>query len=132
MIAVPLLYGRLTAADYEEDVARDPRIDALRARMRTEEVAQFTHDYHDPGKRSIANSVLLRLNDGSLLEETVEYPIGHRRRRADGIPLLEAKFRKNLARRFPAAQQARILAASQDQSALEAMAVHEYVDLYVI
>ena len=132
MIAVPLLFGRLTAADYEDDVARDPRIDALRAKMRTEEVVEFTRDYHDPEQRSIANSVQLRLIDGSLLEETVEYPIGHRRRRNDGIPLLEAKFRKNLARKFPATQQARILEASRDQAVLEEMAVHEYVDLFVI
>ncbi len=132
MIAVPLLFGRLTAADYEDDVARDPRIDALRAKMRTEEVAEFTKDYHDPEKRSIANSVQVRLIDGSLLEETVEYPIGHRRRRSDGIPLLEAKFRKNLARKFPATQQARILESSKNQAVLEEMAVHEYVDLFVI
>ena len=132
MIAVPLLFGRLTAADYEDDVARDPRIDALRAKMRTEEFAEFTKDYHDPEKRSIANSVQVRLIDGSLLEETVEYPIGHRRRRSDGIPLLEAKFRKNLARKFPATQQARILESSKNQAVLEEMAVHEYVDLFVI
>ena len=132
MIAVPLWFGRLTAADYEDDVAQDPRIDALRAKMRTEEVAAFTQDYHDPEKRSIANTIVLQLNDGTLLEETVEYPIGHRRRRTDGIPLLEAKFRRNLTRRFPVKQQERIIEASLDQSTLEAMAVHEYVDLYVI
>ena len=132
MIAVPLLFGHLTAADYEDDVAVDPRIDALRAKMLTEEVDAFTRDYHDPEKRSIANTIRIELNDGMVLEETVEYPIGHRRRRGDGIPLLEAKFRKNLTRRFPVKQQTRILEASLDQSALEAMAVHEYVDLYVI
>jgi 2-methylcitrate dehydratase len=132
MIAVPLIYGGLTAADYEDDVAIDPRIDALRARMQTEEVAAFTRDYHDPEKRSIANIIRIELNDGTVLEETVEYPIGHRRRRGDGIPLLEAKFKKNLTRRFPGRQQTRILEASLDQSTLEAMAVHEYIDLYVI
>jgi 2-methylcitrate dehydratase len=132
MIAVPLLFGRLTAGDYEDDVASDPRIDALRSKMQTEEVAAFTRDYHDPEKRSIANTVRLELKDGTWLEETVEYPIGHRRRRGDGIPLLEAKFRRNLTRRFPAKQQAKILEASLDQARLEAMAVHEYVDLYVI
>ncbi len=132
MIAIPLLFGRLTAADYEDNIAGDPRIDALRAKMRTEEVPAFTRDYHDPEKRSIANSLKVELKDGTILEETVEYPIGHRRRRQDGIPLLEAKFRKNLTRRFPARQQEKILAASLDQGTLEAMAVHEYVDLYVI
>ena len=132
MIAVPLLYGRLTASDYEDAIAADPRIDALRSRMETVEVREFTVAYHDPEKRSIANSLSIELNDGTLLEETVEYPIGHRRRRPDGIPLLEAKFRTNLARRFPAKQQARILEASLDQTRLEAMPVNEYVDLYVI
>ncbi len=132
MIAVPLIFGRLTAADYEDAVAADPRIDALRSRMETEEVAQFTLDYHDPEKRSIANGLSVELDDGTVLEETVEYPIGHRRRRADGIPLLEAKFRTNLARRFPAKQQARIVEAVLDRGALEAMPVHEFVDLFVI
>ena len=132
MIALPLLFGRLTASDYEDAVAADPRIDALRGRMQTEEVPSFTADYHDAGKRSIANAVRIELKDGTTLEETVEYPIGHRRRRADGIPLLEAKFRTNLARRFPAKQQGKILDVSLDQARLEAMPVHEYVDLYVI
>ena len=132
MIAVPLLFGRLTAADYEDEIAHDTRIDALRARMETVEVPQFSEDYHDPEKRSIANGLTVELLDGTVLEETVEYPIGHRRRRHDGIPLLELKFRKNLARRFPPRQQERILSVSLDQGTLEGMAVHEYVDLYVI
>ena len=132
MIAVPMIFGRLTAGDYEDAIAGDPRIDALRSRMQTEEVAEYTRDYHDPEKRSIANALVVELEDGSVMEETVEYPIGHRRRRADGIPLLEAKFRTNLARRFPAKQQGRILEASLDQGRLEGMAVQEYVDLFVI
>ena len=132
MIAVPLLFGRLRAADYEDEIACDPRIDALRETMQTVEVPEFTRDYHDPEKRSIANGLRVELTDGTVLEETVEYPIGHRRRRHDGIPLLEAKFRKNLARRFPARQQEKIFSASMDQGTLETMAVHEYVDLYVI
>jgi 2-methylcitrate dehydratase len=132
MIAIPLLFGRLTASDYEDRVARDPRIDALREKMETVEVPQFTADYHDPEKRSIANSLHMELIDGTILEETVEYPIGHKRRRKDGIPLLEAKFKVNLARRFPAKQQSKILSVSLDQDALEKMPVHEYVDLYVI
>jgi len=133
MVAVPLLFGRLTAADYEDDVAADPRIDALRARIVCVEDPAFTRDYHDPDKRSIANALTMVFHDGSTLDEVVcEYPIGHKRRRSDGIPLLEAKFRTNLARRFPERQQHRILAASLDPQALEAMPVHEYVDLYVI
>lgn len=132
MIAVPLLFGRLTAADYEDSVAADPRIDALRGKIETVEEPQFTIDYHDPEKRSIANSLIVELADGTTLEEAVEYPIGHKRRRKEGIPLLEAKFNTNLARRFPPKQQTSILEASLDQAFLEKMPVHEYVDLYVI
>lgn len=133
MVAVPLLFGRLTAEDYEDAVAKDPRIDALRDKIVCVEDPQFTKDYHDPEKRSIANALAVEFEDGTKLDEVVcEYPIGHKRRRADGIPLLEAKFKTNLARRFPTKQQKRILDVSLDQKKLEAMPVHEYVDLYVI
>ncbi|CAB3908840.1 bifunctional 2-methylcitrate dehydratase/aconitate hydratase [Achromobacter piechaudii] len=133
MVAVPVLFGRLTAGDYEDDVARDPRIDALRDKIVCVEDPAFTRDYHDPDKRSIANALTVEFVDGSKLDEIVcEYPIGHKRRRAEGIPLLEAKFRTNLARMFPVRQQRRILDVSLDQKTLEAMPVHEYVDLYVI
>ena len=133
MVAVPLLFGRLTAADYEDAVAADPRIDALRDKISCVEDPQYTRDYHDPEKRSIANALTVTLSDGSVLPEVaVEYPIGHKRRRADGIPLLEAKFRTNLARRFPGKQQKAILDVSLDQNLLESMPVHDYVDLYVI
>ncbi|MGB3274633.1 MAG: bifunctional 2-methylcitrate dehydratase/aconitate hydratase [Castellaniella sp.] len=133
MVAVPILFGRLTAGDYEDAVAADPRIDALRDKMVCVEDPAFTTDYHDPDKRSIANALTVEFTDGSRLDEIVcEYPIGHKRRRKDGIPLLEAKFRTNLARQFPPRQQQRILDVSLDQAALEAMPVHEYVDLYVI
>lgn len=133
MVAVPIILGRLTAGDYEDSIAADPRIDALRAKMICVEDPAFTTDYHDPEKRSIANALTVEFNDGTKLDEIVcEYPIGHKRRRKDGIPLLEAKFRTNLARQFPARQQQRILDVSLDQKALEAMPVHEYVDLYVI
>jgi 2-methylcitrate dehydratase len=133
MVAVPLLFGRLTAGDYEDEIAKDPRIDRLRDRITCVEDPAFTKDYHDPEKRSIANALTVELNDGTKLDEVVvEYPIGHKRRRADGIPLLEAKFRTNLARRFPSKQQQAILDVSLHQAKLEAMPVHEYVDLYVI
>src|SRR5690606_24253601 len=93
MIAVPLLFGRLTAGDYEDAVAADPRIDALRAKMSCVEDKRFTRDYHDPAKRSIANALTVELKDGTTLKEVVvEYPIGHKRRRKEGMPLLEAKF----------------------------------------
>ncbi|WP_250529315.1 bifunctional 2-methylcitrate dehydratase/aconitate hydratase [Caballeronia sp. ATUFL_F1_KS4A] len=133
MVAVPLIHGRLTAADYEDSVAQDPRIDVLRAKMECVEDPQFTKDYFDPDKRSIPNALTVEFNDGSKLAEVeVDYPIGHKRRRADGIPLLVEKFRTNLARRFPQKQQQAILAVSLDQATLEAMPVNEYVDLYVI
>ncbi|HEX7044736.1 MAG TPA: bifunctional 2-methylcitrate dehydratase/aconitate hydratase [Burkholderiales bacterium] len=133
MIAVPIIFGRLTAADYEDDVAADPRIDRLREKIVCVEDPQFTKDYHDPNKRSIANALTVEFNDGTKLKEiVVEYPIGHKRRRKEGIPLLEAKFRRNLARRFPKKQQDAILEVSLDQKRLEAMPVNEYVDLYVI
>ncbi|MDO4681734.1 MAG: bifunctional 2-methylcitrate dehydratase/aconitate hydratase [Lautropia sp.] len=133
MVAVPILYGRLTAADYEDEVAADPAIDELRAKMVCVEDKQFTADYHDPAKRSIANALTVEFNDGSKFDEVVvEYPIGHRLRREEGIPLLEAKFRTNLARRFPKKQQDAILAVSLDQKRLESMPVNEYVDLFVI
>ncbi len=132
MIAIPLLYGRLTAADYEDDVAADARIDALRAKMECVEEPAFTADYHDPEKRSIANALRMELKDGMVLEETVEYPIGHRRRREEGIPLLVEKFKINLRRRFDEARQQRILDASLDRDRLERIPVCEYVDLYVI
>jgi 2-methylcitrate dehydratase len=131
MVAVPLISGRLTAADYEDDVAADPRIDALREKIECVEDPAFTRDYHDPDKRSIANGVTITLIDGTVLPEmVVEYPIGHKRRRAEGIPLLEAKFRTNLARRFVEKRQRQILDVSLDQARLEAMPVHDYVDLY--
>ncbi|HEV2271472.1 MAG TPA: bifunctional 2-methylcitrate dehydratase/aconitate hydratase [Steroidobacteraceae bacterium] len=133
MMAVPLLFGRLTAADYEDEVARDPRIDALRARIECVEDPQFTRDYLDPEKRSIANAVSVKLKDGRTLDEVVvEYPIGHRRRRQDGIPLLLEKFRRNLARSFPQKQQRAIADLSLDRARLEQTPVNEYVDLYVI
>ncbi|MGN6649567.1 bifunctional 2-methylcitrate dehydratase/aconitate hydratase [Trinickia sp.] len=133
MVAVPLIFGRLTAADYEDAVAADPRIDALRAKIVCIEDPQFTADYHDPGKRSIANALTVEFSDGTKLDEVVvEYPIGHKRRRAEGIPLLVEKFKTNLARRFPEKQRQAILDVSLDQAKLETMPVNEYVDLYVI
>jgi len=135
MIAVPLIFGRLTAADYEDAIALDPvwgkRIDAVRDRITCIEEPQFTADYHDPEKRSIANSLRIELDDNSLLEETVEYPIGHKRRRQEGMPLLVEKFKRNLTRRFSSEQQMRILDASMDRAYLERMPVSDYVDLYV-
>jgi 2-methylcitrate dehydratase len=132
MVAVPLLFGRLTAADYEDAVASDPRIDALREKIECVEEPRFTADYHDPEKRSIANSLRVELSDGAVLEATVEYPIGHRRRREEGMPLLIEKFKQNLNRRFKGKQREGILAASLDPARLDAMSVNDYVGLYVV
>lgn len=133
MVAVPLIFGRLTAADYEDSVAKDKRIDVLRDKIKCVEDKTFTKDYHDPKKRSIANAVTIEFKDGKKLKEVVvEYPVGHARRRKEGIPLLEAKFKTNLARRFPVKQQNAILDVALNQKKLEAMAVHEFVDLFVI
>jgi 2-methylcitrate dehydratase len=136
MIAIPLIFGRLTAADYEDGVALDPvfgaRIDGLRGKIGCIEEPAFTADYHDPEKRSIASSLRVVLKDGTVLDETVEYPIGHRRRRDEGLPLLVEKFKTNLRRRFSEARQQRILEASLDRERLESMPVHEYVDLYAL
>ena len=133
LVAVPLIFGRLTAADYEDAVAVDPRIDALRAKMICVEDKGFTRDYLDPDKRSIANALTIEFADGSGLPEVaIEYPIGHRRRRAEGIPLLVEKFQTNLARRFPTKQQRAILALALDARRLEATPVDEFVDLTII
>jgi 2-methylcitrate dehydratase len=132
MVAVPLIHGRLTAADYEDAVAADPRIDTLREKMICVEDKGFSADYLEPDKRSIANAITIEFNDGTKTREVVvEYPIGHRRRRADGIPLLIEKFRTNVARRFAARQQQAILDVAFDVGRLAGMPVHEFVDLMV-
>ena len=133
MCAIGLIKGNLTAADYEEDVARDPRVDALREKMVCVEHKPWTKDYLDPKKRSIANAIQVFFKDGSKTANVaVEYPIGHRRRRKDGIPLLEAKFRTNLARKFADKQRAAIYNLCRDQKNLEATPVHEFVDLFAL
>lgn len=133
MAAIGLMKGTLTAGDYEDEVAADPRIDALRAKMECVEDKAWTRDYLDPEKRSIANAIQVFFKDGTATPKVgVEYPIGHRRRRKDGIPLLEAKFRTNLARKFAAKQQQAILDVCNDAARLHAMPVHEFVDLMVL
>ncbi len=132
MIAVPLIHGRLTAADYEDEVAADPRIDILRDKMETVEDPQFTLDYHDPEKRSIANALTVTLQDGTVLDEiVVEYPIGHKRRREEGIPVLIEKYKTNLARIFPEKQRRDLLEMTLDLDRLSATPVHEFVDRMV-
>ncbi len=133
MVAVPLLFGRLTAADYEDGVASDPRIDQLRRKIVCVEDKRFTRDYLDPKKRSIANALTVEFKDGTKLKEVVcEYPIGHKRRRKEGMPMLVEKFKTNLARRFPAQRQTAILDLCMDAERLAATPVNEFVDLFVI
>jgi aconitate hydratase 2/2-methylisocitrate dehydratase/2-methylcitrate dehydratase len=133
MAAVGLLKGSLTALDYEDEAAADPRIDALRDKMTCVEKAEYTRDYLDPEKRSIANAIQIFFKDGTQSSNiAVEYPIGHRRRRGEGIPELVKKFKVNLARRFDGARQAEILALCQDQSKLEAMPVNQFVDMLMV
>jgi len=133
MIAVPLIYGRLTAADYEDNIASDARIDVLRDKMECVEDVQFTKDYHDPEKRSIANALTITFNDGSSIDEVVvEYPIGHKRRREEGIPELIKKYKINLARVYPEKQQRVVMENSLDYNTLVNLNVNEFVDLLVI
>ena len=133
MAAVGLIKGSLTAADYEDEAAADPRIDRLRSKMTCIENKQWTRDYLDPAKRSIANALQVFFRDASKTGKVaVEYPLGHRRRRRDGIPQLEAKFRTNLARRFPPKQQQAILSLCLDPQRLAATPVNEFVDLFAV
>jgi len=133
MVAIPLIFGRLTAEDYEDAVACDPRIDGLREKMQVVERKQFTIDYLDPEKRSIGNSVQVFFKDGSQTQPVaVEYPIGHRRRRKEGVPALLGKFERNLRGRIPARKADAILTLSSDRARLEATAVDRLMDLFVV
>jgi 2-methylcitrate dehydratase len=133
MVAVPFIFGRLTARDYEEDIAADPRIDALREKIVCVEDAGYTADYHNPEKRSIANAITVEFKDGTVFEEVaVEYPIGHARRRAEGIPLLIEKYKTNLARIYDADQQKKIIDLCLDYDKLSATPVNEFMDLMAL
>lgn len=132
MVAVPLVHGTLTAECYEDEFARDPRLDALRDKMTIAEEPRFTRDYYDPEKRAIGNSVRVFFKDGtSTGGVSIEYPLGHRRRRPEGLPLLERKFRDALASHYQASQAETILKLCQDPKKLENTAVGEFVDLLV-
>ncbi|SPQ00036.1 2-methylcitrate dehydratase (fragment) [Candidatus Sulfobium mesophilum] len=133
MTAIGLIFGELTAAHYEDSVAADPRIDVLRDKMTCIENPQYSRDYLDPSKRSISNAIQIFFKDGTSTERVeVEYPIGHRRRRKEGIPLLVKKFETNLARRFPAKQQKAVLDVFLDNRKLVGIPVNEFVDMFVI
>ncbi|MFK3617633.1 bifunctional 2-methylcitrate dehydratase/aconitate hydratase [Coxiella burnetii] len=133
MTAIGLIFGELTAEHYEDEIAKDPRIDNLREKMEVVENPQFTKDYLDPDKRSIGNSVQVFFKDGSKTEEiTVEYPIGHKRRRKEGIPLLLEKFKNSLFTHFTKAQAEKIQLLCEDREKLEEMTVNDFVDIVAI
>src|SRR5689334_20483274 len=132
MTAIGLIFGALTADHYEDATAADPRIDALRAKMRVREDPRYTREYLEPDKRAIANAVQIFFRDGSASAKVeVEYPVGHRRRRAEGIPLLLKKFRANGATCFPPERVGKILALFEDVKRLEPMAVNELAENFI-
>jgi 2-methylcitrate dehydratase len=132
MVAVPLIFGRLVADDYSDAVAADPRIDALRSKMTVHENPQFTRDYFDPEKRYIGNSVQVFFRDGSSTPKvSIDYPIGHRRRRDEGIPVLKSKFQRALAGYMSTAQADEIIGICDNESALGAMPVPDFLRLFV-
>ena len=133
MTAVPFIFGRLTARDYEEDIAADPRIDALREKIVCVEDPGYTADYHNPEKRSIANAITVEFKDGTVFDEVaVEYPIGHARRRTEGIPLLIEKYKTNLARIYDGDKQKKIIDLCLDYDKLAATPVNEFMDLMAL
>ena len=134
MTAVPLAFGDLVAEDYEDDFhANNPIIDQLREKMEIHENPTYTKEYLEPEKRSIANALQVYFKDGNSTDKVeIDYPVGHRRRREEGIPLLEDKFKANLATRFPAKRCAEIFELCKDQKRLEQTAVNEFMDLLVI
>ena len=128
MVAIPLLFGRLTAGDYEDQIANDPRVDALRAMMQVKENPTFTKDYYDPDKRYIGNAVQVFFKDGSASARVqVDYPIGHRKRREEGMPVLVKKFEASVAAHFSQKQTESIKAMFAGRTALAAMPVSEFV-----
>jgi 2-methylcitrate dehydratase len=132
MTAIPLIFGRLTAADYEDDVAADPRVDGLRDKMTVKENTRYTEDYYDPAKRFIGNAVQVYFADGSATERVeVEFPIGHRKRREEGIPVLVGKFRSSLEGKLTAAQFEALDALCDDQARLEQTPVQDFMALLV-
>ncbi|MBS0394684.1 MAG: MmgE/PrpD family protein, partial [Proteobacteria bacterium] len=128
MVAIPLIFGRLTAADYEDAIAHDPRVDALRARMEVRENPTFTKEYYEADKRHIGNAVQVFFKDGSATRRVqVDFPVGHRKRRGEGYPLLVRKFEESVAAHYPPKQTEAIRALFADPAALDARPVHEFV-----
>ncbi|MFT6431009.1 MAG: 2-methylcitrate dehydratase [Halopseudomonas sp.] len=131
MVAVPMIFGELTAESYSNEVAADPRIDALRDKMVVKENPRFTEEYFDPDKRAIGNAVQVFFSDGSKTDKvSIDYPLGHQRRRDEGIPLLEAKFKQAVKGHFGARQAAAIIEIMGDADRLANMDVHEFSALW--
>ena len=152
MVAYPLIFGELTSESYTDEAAKDPRIDALRAKITCVEDQRFSREYHEPDKRSISNALLVELNDGTVLGEVeIEYPVGHKRRRAEGTPLLMKKFENHIKPHFSAARQqqsvcpfrcslsylltsvtcTRILKTVNDAEGLDKLPANQFTDLFV-
>lgn len=132
MVAFPLIFGKLTSESYVDTAAADTRIDALRAKITCVEEKRYSVDYHDPAKRSISNALLVELNDGTVLDEVeVEYPVGHKRRRAEGTPLLMQKFKNHIGPHYDQAHQKKILETVSDASTLMSVPVNKFTDLFV-
>lgn len=133
MVAVPLIFGRLTAQDYDDDVAADPRIDALRSKMTVVENPGFTRDYFDPEKRYIGNSLQVFFKDGSSTEKmVVNFPIGHRKRRGEGIPVLVKKFETAITGQFGSKRAQQIIAICSDAARMEEMPIQHWLDLFAM
>jgi 2-methylcitrate dehydratase len=132
MAAIPMIFGRLTAADYEDDVARDPRVDALRDKMEVSENKQYTKDYFDPAKRYIGNAIQVFFKDGSKTERVaVDFPIGHRERRGEGIPVLKKKFESSVSGKLARGQWSELATLCADHDRLAATAVDDFMALLV-
>ncbi|KAG6837489.1 ATP-binding cassette transporter CGR1 [Arthromyces matolae] len=132
MVAYPLIFGELTSESYTDASAADPRIDELRAKIYCVEDQRFSVEYHEPAKRSIGNALLVELKDGTILDEVeIEYPVGHKRRRAEGTPLLINKFKRHISHHFDEAHQKTILNTVSDSQSLSKLPVNQFVDLFV-
>src|SRR5262249_50539781 len=132
MAAIGLIFGNLTADHYEDATAKDPRVDALRTKTVVQEDPRYTREYLEADKRSIANAIQVVFADGTKTDKVeVEYPVGHRRRRAEGIPLLIKKFKANATTRFPTDRVEKILALFENPARMDQMPVPDFVEYFL-
>ena len=133
MVAIPLIFGRLTASDYEDKIADDPRIDVLRAKMHVKENDAFTKDYFDPNKRYIGNSIQIEFNDGTKTDKvSIDYPVGHKERRKEGIPILKKKFETSIQDKLHKSQWDKLSNLCSDREQLKSTDVDEFMSLLVL